>query len=88
MKVEASPAFERQLRRLRDGRLRRRISRKIEEIAAAATLSAVTGVRPMAGWENHYRIRIGSYRLGIALEGDVVVLVRLGPRQDFYRRFP
>ena len=42
----------------------------------------------MTGWENHYRIRIGDYRLGIALEGDVVVLVRFRHRSDFYRGFP
>ncbi len=42
----------------------------------------------MAGQERHYRIRIGGHRLGIVLEDDVVVLLRFGPRRDFYRHFP
>ena len=88
MEIEATPAFIRDLKRVRHRRLQQRITRKIEELDAASTLSDVTGVQPMTGWANRYRIRIGDYRLGIALEGGVVVLVRLGPRRDFYRYFP
>ena len=36
----------------------------------------------------HYRVRIGEYRMGITVEGDVAVLVAFGPRDDIYRRFP
>ena len=88
MRIEAAPAFQRDLKRVRDRGLQRRIARKIEELAAASTLSDVSGVQPLTGWEDRYRIRIGDYRLGIALERDVVVLVRFGPRRDFYRSFP
>ncbi len=88
MKIETSPAFKRDLGRVHDRRLQQRIARKIEELAAASTLLDVSGVRPMTGWENHYRIRVGKYRVGIALEDNVVVLVSFRPRQDFYRHFP
>ena len=36
----------------------------------------------------HYRVRIGDYRLGITIEGEVAVLAAFGPRDDIYRRFP
>ena len=42
----------------------------------------------MAGWERHYRIRIGDYRLGLEMDGDVAVLVRFRHRREFYRYFP
>ena len=42
----------------------------------------------MAVRERYYRARIGDHRLGIALEGDVVVLVRFLHRRDIYRLFP
>ena len=33
-------------------------------------------------------MRIGDYRLGAALEGDALVLVRFLHRRDIYRFFP
>ena len=66
----------------------RRLRGKIEELEAAPALADVSNVRKMEGWENHYRIRIGAYRLGIEMEGEVAILQRFGPRSDFYRYFP
>ena len=88
MKIETSPAFNRDLKQVRDRRLQQRIARKIEELEAASSLSDVSGVRPMTGWDSYYRIRVGRYRLGIAIEDNVIVLLRFGPRRDFYRYFP
>lgn len=36
----------------------------------------------------YYRIRVGDYRLGLEVEGDVVVFVRCLHRRDMYRYFP
>ena len=88
MKVERSPSFRRDLRRVTDREAHSRVQEKIAELKAATTLFEVTNVRRLAGQGRYYRIRIGDYRLGIALERDMVVLVRFGPRSDFYRYFP
>ena len=42
----------------------------------------------MAGEETYYRIRIGEYRLGLAVEGDEVTLLRFLHRSEIYRFFP
>ncbi|GIK72728.1 MAG: hypothetical protein BroJett021_17160 [Chloroflexota bacterium] len=39
-------------------------------------------------FERYYRIRVGDYRLGLALEGDTVILVRFLHRKEIYRYFP
>jgi mRNA interferase RelE/StbE len=36
----------------------------------------------------HYRIRIGDYRLGTTMDGETVVLRRFLPRGEIYRYFP
>ena len=88
MNLDPSPAFNRDLRRIRDRHLQRRIARKIQELEASDSISEVVGVRPMTGWERHYRIRIGNYRMGLAVDGNVVTLLRFLHRRDIYRYFP
>ena len=88
MEIRYHARFDRDTRRIRSRDLSSRLERTIAELKAASNITEVSGVQLMTGWENHYCIRIGDYRLGIALEGDVVVLVRFGHRSDFYRGFP
>ena len=42
----------------------------------------------MKGYKDFYRIRIGDYRLGLYTENHHVILSRLLPRKDIYKRFP
>ncbi len=60
-------SFERDLRRLRDETLRRRIREAIEQVEAAENLQDVAKLRQKTGFRGFYRIRIGDYRLGIAV---------------------
>jgi mRNA-degrading endonuclease RelE of RelBE toxin-antitoxin system len=42
----------------------------------------------MKGATNRYRIRLGEYRLGIAVVDNNIELMRLLHRREFYRYFP
>ena len=89
MRVRREPSFNRDIRRVRDQSLLDRVNEKIAEIEATPSLRSISGVRRVnAPSGNHYRIRIGDYRMGITLENDVVELHRLLPRDEIYRRFP
>ena len=88
MNVEYSAGFSRDLRQIRSAQLRRRLARKIEELEAASNIIEVSGVTRLRAEGRHYRIRIGDYRLGITMDGDVAVLRRFPPRRDIYRFFP
>ncbi len=89
MEVRYHPRFNRDLGRIRDRALSSSVERVIEELkAAASNITEVRNVAKMAGWERHYRIRIGDYRLGLEMDGDVAVLVRFRHRREFYRYFP
>ncbi len=90
MELETTPAFTRGLRRLRDAALRRRVDSVITEIEAATSLTEIAGVRRVVASASGlcYRIRMGQYRLGLAIVGDTVVLVRFLHRSEIYRYFP
>lgn len=88
MEVEYTPAFSRDLKRERNAELRRRVQQVIDELKAAPTVAAVRGAVRVTAPGRYYRIRVGDFRLGFALEGDRVVLLRFMHRRDIYRFFP
>ena len=86
MHVRREPSFNRDIRRVRDQSLLDRVNEKIAEIEATPSLRSISGVRRVnAPGGNHYRIRIGSHRIGITLEGGAAVLVAFGHRSEIYR---
>ena len=88
MEVEYRISFTRDLRKIRSAEVRQRVLRKIEELEAAPAIEEVSGSRRLTAGGRHYRIRIGDYRLGITMEGEVAVLVRFLHRREIYRFFP
>jgi mRNA-degrading endonuclease RelE of RelBE toxin-antitoxin system len=42
----------------------------------------------MRGYTDRYCIRIGDYRVGIEVNGDVIEVMRVLHRREFYRYFP
>ncbi len=57
-------------------------------IREAPSLASIPGVISMRGYANHYRIRIGNYRLGVVVDGDTAILFRFMHRREMYRYFP
>ena len=71
-----------------DSGLSSTVEQVIEELKAASNITEVRNVVKMAGWESYYRIRVGDYRLGLEMDGDVAILTRFRHRREFYRYFP
>ena len=88
MEVEYRISFTRDLRRIRSAQIRQRVLRKVEELESAPTIGDVSGTGRLTADGRYYRIRIGDYRLGITVEGEVAVLVRFLHRREIYRAFP
>ena len=57
-------------------------------LPAANVLRDITDVKPMTGYQNRYRVRIGDYRVGIERQGNAIELMRVLHRREFYRYFP
>jgi len=60
----------------------------VEDIESAVSLQGLSNIKKLKGYSHYYRIRIGSYRMGIALVDDTVVLSRFLHRKEVYRFFP
>ena len=45
-------------------------------------------MKKLSGASGFYRIRVGDYRVGIAVEDETVEFVRVLHRRDIYRAFP
>jgi mRNA interferase RelE/StbE len=60
----------------------------IELIETSSSLQELPNLKKLKGYSNYYRIRIGQYRMGIALIEDAVVLSRFLHRKEVYRFFP
>jgi mRNA interferase RelE/StbE len=81
--VEFTASAAREFRAL-DRQMQRRISAKASELAEDP-FSA--GVRKFQGEGDHWRIRVGDYRVIYRVEKRrvVIVIVRIGHRREVYR---
>jgi len=87
LKVEFKESFVKDLKRVRDEALKRRVTATIERVEQAQNLQEIGNIKGLRGGEGYYRIRIGDYRLGLLLEDDTVTFVRFLHRKDVYRYF-
>ncbi len=88
MNVRFRENFARDLRALKDKALLGGVRALVENVERAGTLAEVAGLKKLRGGEAYYRIRVGDYRVGLAVEQDVVVFVRVLHRREVYRYFP
>ncbi len=88
MKTSFRSSFDKDLRAIGDKRIFNRIEELISSIDAAADLTTIPHLRKLKGSDASYRIRIGDYRVGVCLEYDTVIFVRVLNRREIYRFFP
>ena len=69
---------------------RERIEKLVfEEISELDNIFCVRDVKKMRGYEDYYRIRVGSYRIGCKVEAENrIVFYRVKSRDDIYKVFP
>lgn len=73
--------FERELRKVRDGELKARVKKRIEEIVGSADIG-----KPLRfELKGERSIHIAHYRIVYAVQGDTLYLLRFEPREEVYR---
>lgn len=82
--IQFTPGARRAFRRF-DAPIQRRIGAAIDALAVNPRPS---GVKKLADTENHWRIRVGDYRIIYQIFDRVlvIVIVTVGHRGDVYRR--
>ena len=88
MKVEFRESFAKDLKGLQDKNLLKRAKEVIEAVEKADSLMNMPNLKKLKGGGNYFRLRVGDYRVGVALTDDTVVFVRFLNRKDIYKYFP
>lgn len=88
MKVGFRESFAKDLRALRNKSVIARIKSIVEFVESASDFRAIPGLKKLRGESKYYRIKIGSYRLGLIVENKEVIFIRVLHRKDVYRYFP
>ncbi len=88
MQTEFTNSFVKDLRKLSDNNLMAKIRTTILEVESAESLADIANLKYLVKSRNHYRIRIGDYRIGLKFDDGVITLIRCLHRRDIYKRFP
>ena len=81
-------SFWRGLNKTTDSLIKKRVEQAILSVQNAQSPKDIPNLKKMKGYKIHYRIKVGSYRIGIAIVGDTVTFIAFGPRKDIYTFFP
>jgi mRNA interferase RelE/StbE len=89
VKVEFKKSFARDLKKKsKDRRLLAKVEQIIGQVDEAEDIHQIPNLKKLKADGNFYRIRSGDYRLGLIIEDDRTIFVRLLHRSDIYRYFP
>ena len=88
MNVEFKSSFARDLRAIKDKRLRAQVRELIVLMESVQSIRDIPDLSKISGYAIYYRIRLGDYRLGLSIEADTLILMRFLHRRDIYRYFP
>ena len=88
MNVRIDKSFEKDIKKIKDKVLLVKIADTIEQVQASTNQEEIKNIKKLKGFQNYYRIRIGDYRIGLAIEETTVDFIRFLPRKDVYKYFP
>jgi mRNA interferase RelE/StbE len=58
------------------------------ELTSASSISSLGKVEKMQGYHGFYKVRFGNYRVGLAIESEVVTVKTVMHRREIYKFFP
>jgi mRNA interferase RelE/StbE len=88
MKIKFESKFSKDLRKIKDQKLLSQIKIVINECKLAQTLDDIKNLKKLKGYQTFYRIKIGDYRIGMAIINDELIFTRFLHRREIYRFFP
>lgn len=88
MKIEFKESFVKDLRKIGEKSILRKVDRLIKIAERAASISEIPGIKKLAGAGSYFRVRIGDYRVGLAISAGTIIFVRILHRKEVYRYFP
>jgi mRNA interferase RelE/StbE len=89
VEVQYRKAFLKDLKKLQGQPVYSRIFElAFTTLPEVSTLKDIANVKAMKGYPGRYRIRLGSYRVGVEVYEHTIEIMRVLHRREFYRYFP
>jgi len=88
MKVEFLKKFLRDIDKITNSKDKKNLFGIIEAVKSTDSLSEISGIKKLKGFDDAYRIRCGDYRIGVFIESETVLFARVAHRKEIYRIFP
>jgi len=88
LKFSIEKSFDRDVDRIKDRKVLRKLRTFISMIESADTIHEIPHIKKIEGYESYYRVKVGDYRLGMEMVSNKeVTLTRFLHRKDIYRYF-
>lgn len=87
MKIEIRSSLLKDIKKIQKAQ-KLRLEEVYLSLKECEEIAQIPNIKKLKGFENFYRIRIGDYRLGLAIEDDIVILLHFLHRKDIYKFFP
>jgi mRNA interferase RelE/StbE len=88
VKVLFDKSFLQDIRKIKNEKLKSRISAVIRSIEEAESLNEIKNLTKMKGHEHAFRVRVGDHWIGLFKEKDAIKMIRVLHRKDVYKFFP
>lgn len=89
MKIQISKQFVKDCKKINDKRILAKIREALESAQTVTHISELSQLEEMSGHTGFYRLKFDyRYRMGLYLEGKTLQFLRVGRREDFYKKFP
>lgn len=59
-----------------------------KQLPEASSVHQIGTIEQMKGYPFCFKVRFGSYRVGLKIQDDVLILEKVLHRKDIYRHFP
>jgi mRNA interferase RelE/StbE len=88
MQVIYLSSFLKDLKKTEDKVVLKKVKTALLQLKDAQSQAEIKQLIKLKGHPSAYRIRIGSYRMGLFIEDDIATVARFVKRNDIYKLFP
>ena len=89
MDLKFENSFKRDLKKIKDKNVLEELKKVIKDLEKLNKLRNLKGnLKKLRSGKNFWRISIGNYRIGLEIEGNTLIFVRILPRKEIYKYFP
>jgi mRNA interferase RelE/StbE len=88
MKILFEESFEKDLKKIKSSSVKKRLKSLLSHIEEIQTIHKIPHLKKLKGTDSYYRIRLSDYRIGVEIQADTIIFVRILHRKDIYRYFP